>query len=183
MMSRFAYWSFKDVSAGKRLRFANLLMIPLVIIVIAVEPQVTIFVLFLAYASSGPAAWLWRRRRPKRIGARAVSGLRERYLAEIGIPVWQPARRGRFRRFLADGAHAACSAVSSRTPVRPPQRAAQSRRHRARRPHAARADIADTRRELGLARGRSARLYTLRVAQTVARKPYSASAAATPICS
>ncbi len=66
MMSRFAYWSFKDISAGKRLRFANLLVIPLVIIVIAVEPQVTIFVLFLAYASSGPAAWLWHRRRPKR---------------------------------------------------------------------------------------------------------------------
>jgi CDP-diacylglycerol--serine O-phosphatidyltransferase len=66
MMSRFAYMSFKDVSAGKRLRFANLLVIPLVIIVIAVEPRVTIFVLFLIYASSGPAAWLWHRRRAKR---------------------------------------------------------------------------------------------------------------------
>jgi hypothetical protein len=31
--------------------------------VIAVEPQVTIFVLFVIYASSGPAAWLWHRRR------------------------------------------------------------------------------------------------------------------------
>src|SRR5690606_4509793 len=29
MTSRFAYLSFKDVSAGKRLRFANLLLIPL----------------------------------------------------------------------------------------------------------------------------------------------------------
>jgi CDP-diacylglycerol--serine O-phosphatidyltransferase len=66
MMSRFAYMSFKDVSAGKRVRFANLLLIPLVIIVIAVEPQVTIFGLFLIYAASGPAAWLWHRRRGKR---------------------------------------------------------------------------------------------------------------------
>jgi CDP-diacylglycerol--serine O-phosphatidyltransferase len=66
MMSRFAYVSFKDVSAGKRVRFANLLLIPLVIIVIAIEPQVTIFVLFLVYAASGPAAWLWHRRRGKR---------------------------------------------------------------------------------------------------------------------
>jgi CDP-diacylglycerol--serine O-phosphatidyltransferase len=66
MMSRFAYLSFKDISAGKRVRFANLLLIPLVIIVIAVEPQVTIFALFLIYASSGPAAWLWHRRRGKR---------------------------------------------------------------------------------------------------------------------
>ena len=69
MMSRFAYLSFKDVSAGKRLRFPHLLLIPLVIIVIAIEPQVTIFVLFLVYASSGPAAWFWHRRRSKRIGA------------------------------------------------------------------------------------------------------------------
>jgi CDP-diacylglycerol---serine O-phosphatidyltransferase len=69
MMSRFAYLSFKDVSAGKRVRFANLLLIPLVIIVIAIEPQVTIFILFLIYASSGPAAWLWHRRRAKRTDA------------------------------------------------------------------------------------------------------------------
>jgi CDP-diacylglycerol--serine O-phosphatidyltransferase len=67
MMSRFAYVSFKDVSAGRRVRFANLLLIPLVIIVIAVEPQVTIFILFLIYASSGPAGWLWHRRRAKRL--------------------------------------------------------------------------------------------------------------------
>ena len=66
MMSRFAYVSFKDVSAGKRLRFANLLLIPLVIIVIAIEPQVTIFALFLIYGASGPAAWLWHRRRGRR---------------------------------------------------------------------------------------------------------------------
>jgi CDP-diacylglycerol--serine O-phosphatidyltransferase len=66
MMSRFAYLSFKDVSAGRRLRFPHLLAIPLVIIVIAIEPQVTIFALFLIYASSGPAAWLWHRRRARR---------------------------------------------------------------------------------------------------------------------
>jgi len=62
MMSRFAYASFKDVNLGRRLRFANLVLIPLVIIVIAIEPQVTIFALFLVYAASGPVAWLWHRR-------------------------------------------------------------------------------------------------------------------------
>jgi CDP-diacylglycerol---serine O-phosphatidyltransferase len=71
MMSRFAYLSFKDVNAGKRLRFANLLAIPLVIIVIAIAPQVTVFALFVIYASSGPAAWLWHRRRSKRVDASA----------------------------------------------------------------------------------------------------------------
>ncbi len=63
MMSRFAYLSFKDVSPGKRVRFANLMLIPLVLIVIAVKPEVTIFALFLIYAASGPVGWLWRRRK------------------------------------------------------------------------------------------------------------------------
>jgi CDP-diacylglycerol--serine O-phosphatidyltransferase len=71
MMSRFAYWSFKDINPGERIRFARLLLIPLVIIVIAIEPQVTIFALFIAYAASGPSAWLWHRRRAKRATARA----------------------------------------------------------------------------------------------------------------
>jgi CDP-diacylglycerol--serine O-phosphatidyltransferase len=71
MMSRFAYSSFKDINPGERVRFANLLLIPLVIIVIAVEPQVTLFVLFVIYAASGPSAWLWHRRRAKRSSARA----------------------------------------------------------------------------------------------------------------
>ena len=71
MMSRFAYWSFKDINPGERVRFARLLLIPLVIIVIAVAPQVTIFLLFVVYAASGPSAWLWHRRRAKRAGLRA----------------------------------------------------------------------------------------------------------------
>jgi CDP-diacylglycerol--serine O-phosphatidyltransferase len=68
MTSRFAYVSFKDVSPGKRVRFANLLLIPLVLIFIAAEPRITIFLLFLVYAASGPAAWAWAsyRRRGKR---------------------------------------------------------------------------------------------------------------------
>jgi CDP-diacylglycerol--serine O-phosphatidyltransferase len=66
MMSRFAYVSFKDVNPGRRLRFAHLLFIALVFIVIALQPAETIFALFVVYAASGPAAWLWHRRRAKR---------------------------------------------------------------------------------------------------------------------
>lgn len=66
MMSRFAYVSFKDVNPGRRVRFAHLVLIPLVIIVIAFLPAETIFALFFVYAASGPAAWLWHRRRAKR---------------------------------------------------------------------------------------------------------------------
>jgi CDP-diacylglycerol--serine O-phosphatidyltransferase len=71
MMSRFAYLSFKDVSVGKRLRFANLLIIPLVIIVIALEPRVTVFALIVIYAASGRVYWLLHRRRGKRPASEA----------------------------------------------------------------------------------------------------------------
>jgi len=70
MMSRFAYWSFKDINPRERVRFGRLLLIPLVMIIIAVAPQVTIFVLFVVYAASGPSAWLWHRRRAKRASLR-----------------------------------------------------------------------------------------------------------------
>jgi CDP-diacylglycerol--serine O-phosphatidyltransferase len=69
MMSRFAYVSFKDVNPGRRLRFAHLLFIALVFIVIALQPAETIFALFVVYAASGPASWLWHRRRAKRADA------------------------------------------------------------------------------------------------------------------
>jgi CDP-diacylglycerol--serine O-phosphatidyltransferase len=62
MMSRFAYFSFKDVNPGRRVRFAQLVLIPLVLIVIFIQPSVTIFGLFVVYAASGPAAWAWHRR-------------------------------------------------------------------------------------------------------------------------
>jgi CDP-diacylglycerol--serine O-phosphatidyltransferase len=69
MMSRFAYVSFKDVNPGKRLRFAQLVAIPLVIIVIALEPPITVFGLFVIYAASGPTAWLWHRRNKRQDAA------------------------------------------------------------------------------------------------------------------
>jgi CDP-diacylglycerol--serine O-phosphatidyltransferase len=62
MMSRFAYVSFKDFNPDRRVRFARLVLIPLVIIVIALEPPITVFGLFVVYAASGPLGWLWRRR-------------------------------------------------------------------------------------------------------------------------
>jgi CDP-diacylglycerol--serine O-phosphatidyltransferase len=66
MVSRFRYLSFKDVNPGRRLRFAHLLLIPLVIIVIALEPAIVIFVAGTAYAASAPLAFLWRHRRLRR---------------------------------------------------------------------------------------------------------------------
>lgn len=63
MMSRFSYLSFKDIKPGHRVRFTRLLAIPLVIIVIAIEPPLVSFALTVVYAASGPASWVWRRAR------------------------------------------------------------------------------------------------------------------------
>jgi len=82
MMSRFAYLSFKDVKPGYRLRFARLLLIPLIIIVIAVEPPVTVLALFTIYAFSGPVYWLWRRSRRHIGGADESVGLQRIVEAE-----------------------------------------------------------------------------------------------------
>jgi len=56
-----------DLVSPRILRF----LVSFSLIVIAVAPQVTIFLLFVVYAASGPSAWLWHRRRAKRTGLRA----------------------------------------------------------------------------------------------------------------
>jgi CDP-diacylglycerol---serine O-phosphatidyltransferase len=61
MMSRFRYLSFKYINPGRRVRYAQLLLLPLVLIFIALEPPLVLFCLLTVYACSAPALWLWRR--------------------------------------------------------------------------------------------------------------------------
>jgi len=63
MLSRFSYLSFKDVKPGRRVRYTQLLVIPLVIVVISIEVPAVTFGLAILYAASGPAVWIWRRSR------------------------------------------------------------------------------------------------------------------------
>jgi CDP-diacylglycerol--serine O-phosphatidyltransferase len=67
MVSRFPYRSFKDRAAGERVRYSRLLLVPLVIALIAIDPPVVLFVLFSGFALSGPLVWSWRkfRKRPR----------------------------------------------------------------------------------------------------------------------
>ncbi len=62
MVSRFAYWSFKQMGARGRIRFTSALLIPLVFVLIAVDPPSVMFGIALIYALSGPLGSLWRRR-------------------------------------------------------------------------------------------------------------------------
>ena len=62
MMSGFRFLSFKDFNLGRRMRFAHLLLLPLALIVISLEPSLVLLGVFIVYAASGPGIWLWRRR-------------------------------------------------------------------------------------------------------------------------
>jgi CDP-diacylglycerol--serine O-phosphatidyltransferase len=74
MVSRFSYYSFKDINLGRRIPFAYILLVPLAFVLIAVKPPVVLFLLFSIYALSGPAWWLIRRllRRPRIAEARTT---------------------------------------------------------------------------------------------------------------
>jgi CDP-diacylglycerol--serine O-phosphatidyltransferase len=75
MVSRFPYRSFKDRAAGERVRYSKLLLVPLAIALIAIDPPVVLFLMFSAFALSGPVGWSWKKlRRKPRDGAAGEAG-------------------------------------------------------------------------------------------------------------
>ena len=71
MVSPFSYNSFKEISISGRISFTYALALPLIFIMIAVNPPLVLFALALTYAMAGPAFSLWRRQ--KRRARRAAS--------------------------------------------------------------------------------------------------------------
>lgn len=67
MVSRIPYYSFKEINLGGRVPFAYVILIPLIFMLISLDPPVVLFFLFASYVASGPAFFLWRlrRRRPR----------------------------------------------------------------------------------------------------------------------
>ena len=63
MVSRFSYYSFKEISPGERIPFAYIALVPLTFVLIAIKPPVVLFILFSLYALSGPVWWLLGGRR------------------------------------------------------------------------------------------------------------------------
>jgi CDP-diacylglycerol--serine O-phosphatidyltransferase len=69
MVSNFRYYSFKDPELIKRQPFVFLVLAILLLIIIAAEPVVMLFVLFICYTFSGPIGYIMtypRRRRLKK---------------------------------------------------------------------------------------------------------------------
>ncbi|HVC02084.1 MAG TPA: CDP-diacylglycerol--serine O-phosphatidyltransferase [Steroidobacteraceae bacterium] len=69
MISRFSFHSFKNVDVGARVRFTHILFVPLVFVLIAIWPPVTLLLIFGGYALSAPTVWLVRKLRRRSRGS------------------------------------------------------------------------------------------------------------------
>jgi CDP-diacylglycerol--serine O-phosphatidyltransferase len=58
MISNVRYYSFKDLNFAKRHPFGVLLVAALGVVIVLAHPQTSVFLLFCAYAASGPVRWL-----------------------------------------------------------------------------------------------------------------------------
>ena len=68
MVSRFAYWSGKELNLRGRMPWAYLLLLPLGYILVSAGPGEALFGLFAVYAFHAPVLWGWRKlfhRRPR----------------------------------------------------------------------------------------------------------------------
>src|SRR5476651_1327798 len=61
MISRFAFHSFKQVDAGARVRFTQIVFVPLAFAFIFLYPAITLLLIFGSYAASAPVVWVYRR--------------------------------------------------------------------------------------------------------------------------
>lgn len=64
MVSNIRYRSFKDLDLRGRVPFVAILAVPLIFVLIVLDPPQVIFAVFAGYAVSGPIGWLMRLRYP-----------------------------------------------------------------------------------------------------------------------
>jgi CDP-diacylglycerol--serine O-phosphatidyltransferase len=65
MVSNVRYRSFKDLDLRGRVPFVAILALPLMFVLIVLDPPQVVFAVFAGYAVSGPIGWLMRLRRPE----------------------------------------------------------------------------------------------------------------------
>jgi CDP-diacylglycerol--serine O-phosphatidyltransferase len=68
MISRFAFNSFKQVQPGARVRFTQIVLVPLAFVAIFLYPSMTLLLLFGGYALSAPTVWVYRKLRRRSRG-------------------------------------------------------------------------------------------------------------------
>jgi CDP-diacylglycerol--serine O-phosphatidyltransferase len=67
MVSPFDYDSFKGISVSGRISFTYALALPLVFILVAMDPPLVLFLLAFVYALSGPVMWFRHRRKDEAV--------------------------------------------------------------------------------------------------------------------
>jgi len=70
MISNLKFYSFKELNLKRRMPFSLLVGLIFLMVVITAEPPVTLFLLFLGYAASGPVLWLIERRKKTRLATK-----------------------------------------------------------------------------------------------------------------
>jgi len=63
MVTNVRYYSFKDIDFLGRVPFGSMLLVVAVFVVISINPPFVLLCMSVTYGVSGPAVWLWRRRR------------------------------------------------------------------------------------------------------------------------
>ena len=61
MISRFAFYSFKHVEANARVRFTQIVLVPVAFVLIFLYPAIMLLLIFGTYALSAPTVWLDRK--------------------------------------------------------------------------------------------------------------------------
>src|SRR6202020_661138 len=61
MISRFAFYSFKGVSAGARVRFTQIVLVPLAFVFIFLFHPISLLLIFGCYSLPAPTVWLYRK--------------------------------------------------------------------------------------------------------------------------
>src|SRR6185295_12729562 len=68
MVSNVPFYSFKDINLRRSVPFAVILLIVLGFVLVATDPPIVLFLLFVAYGLSGYAFWFWTWRRGRTAG-------------------------------------------------------------------------------------------------------------------
>ena len=61
MVSKFLFYSFKDVNEREKVRFIWLLFAVIILIAITINPPIVLMLLFMSYVASGPTQKLWKK--------------------------------------------------------------------------------------------------------------------------
>ncbi len=61
MVSKFLFYSFKDVNEREKVRFIWLLFAVIILIAITINPPIVLMLLFMSYVASGPTEKLWKK--------------------------------------------------------------------------------------------------------------------------